>query len=346
MPYWGIQGWEVDGSNNYGCYSAQGSPTHPVTVHHVIFANDVAIGCGAAGFGTTNLNQGKTVSADYVVIVGDIAYNDASAPNICGEGITYFQPILTDSNPGTHLFVAGNFAWNNVDAAGCYLNITEDGEGVILDTFDGTTNGLTPYAGQTVVENNILLFNGGRGLQVNHNSAATVYFKQNTVYGNNTDTHQGGLCGEILVNVDTAPTFVSGNIAATSAATTCNGSAWWDYIVSLSSTAVQVTSGIAYSPAGRTCGALNGGSFSCVPGSLLAINPNFANPVQPPAPNCTGFSGVPACMATVIANYTPQNPSAVGYGYQVPGPKAFDALFPQWLCNVNLPPGLVTLGCN
>jgi hypothetical protein len=345
-PYWGVQGWEVDGSNNASCFAAQGSPSHPVTVHHVIFANDIAMNCGSDGFGSTNLYGSTTVSADYVVIVGSIAYNAASAPNICGEGISFYQPILSDSNPGTHFFVAGNFTWDNVNAVGCIENRTEDGEGIILDTFNGSATGIAPYAGQTVVENNMILFNGGRGLQVVQNSASTMYFKQNTVYGNNTDTHEGGLCGEILVNVVQASTYISGNIAATSAATTCDGSTWWDYIGSIATNAVQVTSGVAYSPAGKTCGALNGGSFSCG-ASLLAINPNFANPVNPPAPNCSGFSSVPACMATVIANYTPTNPSAVGYGYQIPSstPVA-DPIFPRWVCNVNLPPGLVTMGCN
>jgi hypothetical protein len=51
-------------------------------------------------------------------------------------------------------------------------------------------------------------------------------------------------------------------------------------------------------------------------------------------------------MATVIANFTPTNEAASGYGYQIPGAaQIYDPLFPQWLCNVNLPAGLVTMGC-
>jgi len=51
-------------------------------------------------------------------------------------------------------------------------------------------------------------------------------------------------------------------------------------------------------------------------------------------------------MGTVIANFTPKTASAKAYGYQVPNAtQASDPLFPQWLCNVNLPPGLVTMGC-
>jgi hypothetical protein len=55
---------------------------------------------------------------------------------------------------------------------------------------------------------------------------------------------------------------------------------------------------------------------------------------------------VPACMASVIANFTPTNSAVVGYGYQIPSPNQdYDLLFPQWLCNVSLPSGLVTMGC-
>jgi hypothetical protein len=51
-------------------------------------------------------------------------------------------------------------------------------------------------------------------------------------------------------------------------------------------------------------------------------------------------------MATVIANFTPTTAAAAGFGYQLPGnTQVSDPLFPQWLCNVNLPSGLVTMGC-
>ena len=51
-------------------------------------------------------------------------------------------------------------------------------------------------------------------------------------------------------------------------------------------------------------------------------------------------------MATMIANFTPTTAAAKAYGYQIPSTSpTSDPLFPQWLCNVNLPPGLVTMGC-
>jgi hypothetical protein len=51
-------------------------------------------------------------------------------------------------------------------------------------------------------------------------------------------------------------------------------------------------------------------------------------------------------MTTVIANFTPTAAGAGAYGYQIPSSASvYDPLFPQWLCNVNLPSGLVTMGC-
>jgi hypothetical protein len=51
-------------------------------------------------------------------------------------------------------------------------------------------------------------------------------------------------------------------------------------------------------------------------------------------------------MATVIANFTPTTAAAKAYGYQIPGTASiYDPLYPQWLCNVTLPAGLVTPGC-
>jgi hypothetical protein len=70
------------------------------------------------------------------------------------------------------------------------------------------------------------------------------------------------------------------------------------------------------------------------------------NAKAPGAPSCGSASSVPNCMADVIANFTPTTAAAKAYGYQIPiSGNMYDPLFPQWLCNVNLPAGLVTMGC-
>ena len=99
--------------------------------------------------------------------------------------------------------MAGNFSYGNFDANPCAGGIPTDGEGLIFDTFDGDQGGLpSAYAAQAVADNNILVGNGGRGLQVGNNSIgtgpfATIYLRHNTTWGNNSDLNQNtnAICG-------------------------------------------------------------------------------------------------------------------------------------------------------
>jgi hypothetical protein len=81
-------------------------------------------------------------------------------------------------------------------------------------------------------------------------------------------------------------------------------------------------------------------------GNAVGTNPALSNPVNPGAPSCGSFSSVPACMATIISDYTATVRAAQPYGYQAPSTTpVYDPLYPEWLCDVNLPSGLVTVGC-
>ena len=55
------------------------------------------------------------------------------------------------------------------------------------------------------------------------------------------------------------------------------------------------------------------------------------------------------CAISVKAQtltFTPTVAAAKKYGYQVPSSVSiYDPLYPQWLCGVTLPSGLVTPGC-
>ena len=103
---------------------------------------------------------------------------------------------------------------------------------------------------------------------------------------------------------------------------------------------------MGYAANGDYSGTNNATGFSYGPDDLLGTNPSFASATVPPAPSCAGAAGVPKCMATVIANFTPTTAAAQSSGYQIPSAALVnDSLFPQWLCNVNLPGGLLTMGC-
>src|SRR5579885_3046218 len=53
QSFWGIQGWEITASVLSGnqCFNAY-PPDFKTTIHHVIFANNIANGCGDGAFTT------------------------------------------------------------------------------------------------------------------------------------------------------------------------------------------------------------------------------------------------------------------------------------------------------
>ncbi len=346
--YWGVQGWEVTTSETiYGaCFHA--GPSGNSTVHHVIFANNVANGCMGGGFNA--YDRSTSASVDYIVYIGNIAYNAARGTGACYSGFNIYQPIASDTNAGTHMYIGGNFSYNNVDGSPCSGGLTTDGEGINLDTFDFSQGGGPAYTQQAVVQNNISVSNGSSGILIENNktgaSAAPVYFKYNTTYGNLKASNRSfcvGL-GEIYAEAANNVTATN-NLAVTDAASGCQGDAIYAASVANSNATDKYQDNWLYSAAGNNMFSSNNGSFAFGTQNT-GTNPAFTSTTIPGTPSCAGTANVPACMATLVANLKPSMNSALSYGYQ-PSSSAqvYDPLFPQWLCGVNLPPGLVTMGC-
>lgn len=351
QSYWGVQGFEVSVTADTfaGCFFFVPNSGTKLPVHHGVFANNVASGCFAGGIGTGNSGTG---SGDYFAAIGNIAYNGA-AGSFCYSNINVYQPLDFDQKPDTHIYIGGNYSFKALNTPNCNGGFpASDGEGINIDTPDGDQSGIGPYTQRIVVDNNIVVGNGGRGIEVENNTICTtcshVYVRQNTLYGNSTDnTQTGNPCSELQIstafNVE-----VYLNISVPNVALSCNGQTVYAYQVSTSPSAtVHAYKDWGYSSFGNNGNASGSSGFSFGPNNTFGTNPNLANPSVPGAPNCSGFSSVPACMATLIANVTPTNPSARAYGYQpVSVTQTVDPLFPQWLCGVtNLPAGLVTMGC-
>ena len=164
--YWGVRGWEITtaGPAANTCFYASPNYASPVEIHHIIFANDIANGCQLGGF---EISAQGTMSVDYVAFIGNIAYNAAQGSLGCDSGMSIFQPVQSDSLPGTHIYVAGNFAWRNFNSDPCNGGVPTDGQGIMIDTPDGSQNHMpSPYAAQIVVDNNISVSNGGPGIKV------------------------------------------------------------------------------------------------------------------------------------------------------------------------------------
>ncbi len=350
QSYWGVEGWEISttASDIYGtCFIADPNWDNPVEIHHIIFANDISNGCAQAGFAIVNHGS---VGVDYFAVVGSIAYNAAQGSETCASGISLYQPVQSDSAPGTHLYVAGNFSYANLEPSQCDGTSPTDGEGIIFDTFDGSQGGLpTPYTAQAVAENNIVIGNGAKGIVAFNNavgsSQAPIYLTNNTTWGNLTDPNQNWLgCGEIALN-NAYNTQITGNLVSTRSAYGCGSNPIYALAVATSNGSDQVTGNFAFGYDGFNSFVYDSGSFA-FGANTFGVNPQFANPTVPGAPSCAGTSNVPSCMASTIANFAPSASAAQGFGYQIPtASPASDSLFPQWLCNANLPQGLVNLAC-
>jgi len=345
QSYWGVQGWEITASVLSGnqCFEAF-PPNNSTTIHHVIFANNIANGCGDGAF-TTGANG--NVGVDYVAIIGNIAYNGAQDNANCYSGIDIVEPVNSDTLTGTHYYIAGNVSWGNVDPNPCGGGLPTDGQGISLDTVNGNS-----YSGQIVIDNNISVFNGGTGIQSFKNTGsspnAKVHIRHNTTYGNQTGSINASPCAEINLMYSLS-TQVYLNLVEAGTTTACrvggNPQPAYALAVMQPDSTDLLYNDFLYSAAGNN---MTGGGtgFSYGANNATGSNPNFSNPAKPGAPNCGGSTSVPACMLTVIADFTPATAAAIPYGYQIPSTsQTYDPLFPQWLCTVNLPPGLVTMGC-
>ena len=349
--FWGVQGWEVTTSatDAYGsCFAAQPNYDAPTEIHHIIFANDIANGCAQGGFNVVNHGS---AGVDYLAILGSVAYNAAQGTTSCTSGISIYQPVQSDTLAGTHIYVAGNFSYDNLNPSRCNGGPPTEGGGIIFDSFDGSEGNISPYWAQAVAYNNIVVNNGAKGLEVNNNTAgsyhSTVWFSQNTIWGNVQDPNQTWLgCAEASL-YKASNIHIYANLISTKGPTGCGGHPIYALAISGGDATDSVVNNLAYGYNGNHTFLYDSGSFAWGSGNQFGVSPNFANPIAPGPPSCGGASNVPSCMASVIADFVTTTASAVNLGYHKPTSiPDHDVLFPHWLCTANIPSGLVTMGCD
>lgn len=349
--YWGVQGWEVgtNANDTYGtCFLAAPNWSNPVTIHHIIFANDIANGCAQSGFAA--INRGYA-GVDYFTVIGSVAFNAAQGSNTCASGISVLQPVQSDTAAGTHIYVAGNFSYANMEPNVCNGGSPTDGEGIIFDNFDGHQSGIASYWSQAVAFSNIVIGNGSKGVEVNGNQAgayhASIWLNQNTVWGNNAAANQTWLgCAEISV-VSSKNVHSFGNLASTKSATGCGGNQIYAMAVAAGDGSDTADNNFAFGYNGNNTFVWDVGSFFWNGDNHFNISPAFRYPNVPGSPNCGGTANVAACMASLVNDFAPTSANSINYGYQKPlSYSVADPLFPRWLCTANVPSGLITMGCS
>jgi parallel beta-helix repeat protein len=157
--------------------------------HHVTIENSIAHDCGAAGI--------SAIADDYIMVLHNIVYGNAR--NTTGwrqnSGISLADAVDIDSYTGVKNIVADNIAYDNTNTPNCSIATClagqpdSDGSGIIIDDFLRTHYDNIPYRGRTVVMNNVVFGNGGRGIYVFSSNHVTV--SDNTAFSNNQDFYEG-----------------------------------------------------------------------------------------------------------------------------------------------------------
>lgn len=184
--YWTIQGFEIQGfagGTEHGIDLGRSDFLH---AHHV-----AAIDCDIHDHG----------GGGYAGAWGDYyTVTDCDIHGNCGNngnqtsGLSAYQPQAFDTLPGFHNIYARNRIWANTATAAMAGNHT-DGNGIIIDDGNQTQTGAghqiaTQYTMGTLIENNLVVNNGGKGIHVYLTQFVTARY--NTAFKNHTDPAASG----------------------------------------------------------------------------------------------------------------------------------------------------------
>lgn len=176
-----VTGFTIRGRNDSihgsGVFSKEGG-------HHIeVIDNDIS---GFGGAGVSLLQSSMTL------VEGNKIRDTASRSYFQGSGINLFEaegPVAEDG--GASNIVRGNLVTGNYNGVNALDGQLTDGNCIIIDYF-GETN----YTGSTLIENNVCVENGGRGVYVFNSS--NVVARNNTMVGNVRSEGLNGGKGEMV----------------------------------------------------------------------------------------------------------------------------------------------------
>lgn len=160
--------------------------------HHLRFLNNVIHGFGTGGI--------CSLDCDYLHLEGNVIYNTAKTSPYGGSAISLCRAFNLEENPGYHNVVRGNVCYDNellvsvLESSGGNGRTITDGNGIIIDVFNRSRANprkphtqdrggpLEPYRGRTLIENNLIYDNGGRGIHIFRSAKVDVI--NNTCYKN------------------------------------------------------------------------------------------------------------------------------------------------------------------
>lgn len=211
-----IQGLELQGNNlqldSAWAMGQGGNSTNPLT-------NGVGILIGGLGRYSHDIEIRDnsihdfpgagiaSVNADYLRIQGNTIHDNALYSPKAGSGISTYQNWNSNSGAGYHNRILANRIYRNRNlVASLTIGTITDGNGIIVDDSRNSKNGATigVYNGRTLIANNLVYENGGRGIHVYRSDHVDIV--NNSTYHNS--LHPTGTKGEITI-------VVAGDVKAT-----------------------------------------------------------------------------------------------------------------------------------
>jgi hypothetical protein len=367
--YWAAEGWYI----NTGLATGKGgvaqgrafeadAPNSTTVIHHFAFVNDICannLQCTDTNDNGTSGNNG----VDYFATVGTIAQNSAQ-DGICLGAIDVVGPGVYDTAAGTHYFINGNFAYNQVNVPCQTISDTED---YMADTWDrhgvSTKGVFSNNIGFSADRNCIQLFE-----QTNTSSTPTILVYNNTCFKNDLNTSSDNSDAEINLNSTANPMTwtisITNNLAYQPLALSSGGHVVYAFeVAELNPTLTNGGTGnenfflgAATSCIAAVCNAtstpVSAAAFSPATagelGTNFYTNPNYTNTTdllanQQGVPNCSAFENTTQCMGwnastsaltslSVIGDLIPTASGTSGKGYQLPSVNcAANSNYPTWL---------------
>jgi len=306
-----------------------------IVYHHIAAIRNIAHDSGGAGLGA--------IHADYIRFEGNTVYGNSSRSPYGDSGIDLWEAQASDALPGFHIVIRNNYSYMNVESD-IAANLQTDGEGIIVDSFDyaDATYGTTPYAAETLIENNVIWGNGGRGIEAaGAQPTSHVTIRNNTVFNDNTQLQQ--YAGAEIVSWGNGNS-VSNNIVILGPSAQNGENS--DQTMPIadrcgpSSGGVQVTGGSVWSnnivfsmksgvPLSSTNCVTTPSSYTTIPpgSNLMGTDPRLSaenTPAMPALSSLTISSGNPAARAGTASSFAPFD-----YAYlERPSPPSIGAFEP------------------
>jgi len=193
-----IENFDVTAGENEGAIDAtSASATKPN--RNIVVVGNVVHNAGLDGI--------NIYGCDYVTVEDNTVYGNAhnTSGGTYGSGISILGSMNADETTGIKTTVTGNIVYANTNIPTCpksgctAANSDSDGNGIIIDVNNRSYWDSKAYVGRTLISNNVIFGNGGRGIHLYRSNHITI--TSNTIYFNNRDPYEGNyLPGEVEGN--------------------------------------------------------------------------------------------------------------------------------------------------